>query len=64
VRISKLVFSLGKRLAPWEAGEREAFREVATINAQQLAAASFGEVMLQTIGRVYQVGGGCGRLGC
>jgi hypothetical protein len=45
---------LKSRLAPFIAGEVEAFREVQTINAQQLAAASFGGVMLLAVGRVYQ----------
>lgn len=53
-RIGKLVVSLQSRLAPFVQGEKEAFREVQSINAEQLAAASFGEVMLQTIGRVYE----------
>eukprot|EP00775_Hariotina_reticulata_P004774 gene4774-5024_t len=53
-RIGKLLAQLKSRLAPFIAGEVEAFREVQTINAQQLAAASFGGVMLQAVGRVYQ----------
>ncbi|KAI8474506.1 MAG: DnaJ-like protein [Monoraphidium minutum] len=53
VRIAKLVVSLTARLAPHVAGEQEAFAEVQAINAQQLAAASFGEVMLHAIGGVY-----------
>lgn len=53
-RIAKLLVSLKTRLAPYMAGEEEAFREVQGINSEQLAAASFGSVMLQTVGRVYQ----------
>jgi hypothetical protein len=45
---------LKQRLTPYEIGEHEAFREVQTINAEQLATASFGEVMLHTVGRVYE----------
>lgn len=57
MRIAKLVVELKRRLAPYLAGEAEGFRDVQTVNAETLAAASFGEVMLHTIGRVYQVGG-------
>jgi hypothetical protein len=46
-RIAKLLVQLKARLGPFCAGEAEAFREVQSINAQQLAAASFGSVMLQ-----------------
>jgi hypothetical protein len=46
-RITKLLVQLKSRLQPFCAGEAEAFREVQCINAQQLAAASFGSVMLQ-----------------
>jgi hypothetical protein len=49
-RIAKLLVQLKTRLAPFIAGEAEAFREVQAINAQQLAAASFGSVMLQVGG--------------
>jgi DnaJ domain/X-domain of DnaJ-containing len=52
-RIGKLLVSLKARLAPFLAGEAEAFREVHTVNAAQLAAASFGSVMLVAVGRVY-----------
>ncbi|WIA12849.1 hypothetical protein OEZ85_006475 [Tetradesmus obliquus] len=53
-RIAKLLVKLKARLEPFVAGEAEAFREVQAINAEQLAAASFGSVMLQAVGRVYQ----------
>jgi len=53
-RIAKLLVKLKHRLTPFEIGEQEAFREVQTINAEQLATASFGEVMLHTVGRVYE----------
>lgn len=46
-RIAKLLVKLKARLEPFVAGEAEAFREVQAINAEQLAAASFGSVMLQ-----------------
>lgn len=46
-RIAKLLVQLKSRLAPYCAGEADAFVEVQSINAQQLAAASFGDVMLQ-----------------
>jgi hypothetical protein len=46
-RIAKLLVQLKSRLQPFCAGEAEAFREVQCINAEQLAAASFGSVMLQ-----------------
>lgn len=36
------------------AGEATAFCEVQGINAQHLASASFGSVMLLTVGKVYQ----------
>ena len=52
-RIAKLLVKLKHRLTPFEIGEQEAFRDVQTINAEQLATASFGEVMLHTVGRVY-----------
>lgn len=51
--MSRLAALLVARLKPYVDGEAEAFTEVQTINAQQLAAASFGEVLLQAIGRVY-----------
>ncbi len=54
MRISKLLVELKKRLAPYLAGEEDGFREVQACNAETLAAASFGEVMLHTIGRVYE----------
>lgn len=53
-RIAKLLVQLKSRLAPYMAGEIEAFREVQGINAQHLAGASFGTVMLHTVGKVYQ----------
>eukprot|EP00879_Flechtneria_rotunda_P002309 GHRR01002503.1.p1 GENE.GHRR01002503.1~~GHRR01002503.1.p1 ORF type:complete len:412 (+),score=184.97 GHRR01002503.1:106-1341(+) len=53
-RIARLLVKLKQRLAPYLAGEVEAFQEVQAVNAEQLAAASFGTVMLQAVGRVYQ----------
>eukprot|EP00878_Enallax_costatus_P008642 GHUV01009036.1.p1 GENE.GHUV01009036.1~~GHUV01009036.1.p1 ORF type:complete len:359 (+),score=119.55 GHUV01009036.1:44-1078(+) len=53
-RIGKLLVQLKSRLAPYIAGEAEAFREVQGINTQHLAGASFGSVMLLTVGKVYQ----------
>jgi hypothetical protein len=52
-RIAKLLVQLKSRLQPFCVGEAEAFREVQCINAEQLAAASFGSVMLQ-VGRLLQ----------
>lgn len=52
-RIAKLLVALKGRLSNYLIGETEAFAEVQGINAGQLAAASFGGVMLQTVGRVY-----------
>jgi hypothetical protein len=55
-RIAKLLVQLKSRLQPFCAGEAEAFREVQCINAEQLAAASFGSVMLQ-VGRLLRLKG-------
>ncbi|KAF8067261.1 ATJ10 [Scenedesmus sp. PABB004] len=52
-RVGKLVVGLKARLAPFVGGEEEAFGQVQAVNAEQLAAASFGGVMLATIARVY-----------
>lgn len=52
-RVSRLADLLRARLKPFADGEAEAFAEVQSINASQLAAASFGEVLLQAIGGVY-----------
>jgi curved DNA-binding protein CbpA len=52
-RVAKLAVELKQRLEPHVKGERDAFLEVQRCNAEALAAASFGGVMLDAIGRVY-----------
>jgi hypothetical protein len=52
-RVNKLAEGLRQRLEPHVKGEREAFVAVQRCNAETLAAASFGGVMLDAIGRVY-----------
>jgi len=52
-RVAKLAASLRRKLEPHVQGEREAFAAVERCNAEALAAASFGGVMLDAIGCVY-----------
>lgn len=54
IRVEKLVVNLRALLARYVEGDQQGFKMSMTEEAQKLATASFGEVMLITIGKVYE----------
>ncbi|KAL6754017.1 molecular chaperone [Haematococcus lacustris] len=54
VRVEKLAVNLKAMLARYTAGDQEGFKFSTVEEAKKLAAASFGETMLHTLGHVYE----------